>query len=399
MKKRLRVVLVILILTGAAIVTYKKYFESDDATRLQFSGNIEVTEHQLSFKIAGHLQERSVEEGDMVKAGQQLAKLESSDQVLRVHQAEADVAYAKAVLKEFEAGSRKEEVARAEARVQEARHNLSELQTGSRIQEIESGKAELDKAIAAEKSAMVQLQQRKIDLDRYTKLYESESISKNVYELFKNQYETADNRVKEAKAQSRAAQEQLELLQTGPRIEQIRQAEAIVKQAEADYDLVKAGPREETIDQARAQVTSRTQTLQLAQNQLGYTKLFSPVEGVVLSVAAEVGEYLNPASPVLTVGQIYKPWLRAYVGEKDLGRVQLQQTVVVTTDSYPGKHYQGRVTFISSRAEFTPKIVQTFEERVKLMYRIKVSLDNPHYELKPGMPADGVIEFIQTKEN
>ncbi len=117
------------------------------------------------------------------------------------------------------------------------------------------------------------------------------------------------------------------------------------------------------------------------------------MDGVVLSTSAEAGEYLNPATPVLTLGRIDKPWLRAYIPEPALGRIKLGQEVAVTTDAFPDKTYSGRVSYISSQAEFTPKTVQTFEERVKLMFRIKVLLDNPENELKPGMPADGIIDF------
>jgi HlyD family secretion protein len=119
------------------------------------------------------------------------------------------------------------------------------------------------------------------------------------------------------------------------------------------------------------------------------------MNAVVLSISAEAGEYLNPATPVLTLGHVAKPWLRAYINETDLGRIKLGQQVEVTTDTFPDKTYPGRVSYISSQAEFTPKTVQTFEERVKLMFRIKVLLDNPDNELKPGMPADGFIEFSE----
>jgi HlyD family secretion protein len=118
------------------------------------------------------------------------------------------------------------------------------------------------------------------------------------------------------------------------------------------------------------------------------------MDAVVLSISAEPGEYLNPASPVMILGELSKPWLRAYIPESHLGKIQLNQEVSVTTDSFPEKSYKGRVSYISSQAEFTPKTVQTFEERVKLMYRIKVELENPDNELKPGMPADGTISLV-----
>jgi HlyD family secretion protein len=112
---------------------------------------------------------------------------------------------------------------------------------------------------------------------------------------------------------------------------------------------------------------------------------------VVLMKSAEVGEVLAAGTTVLTIGDLDHPWLRAYINETDLGRVKLGQRVKLTTDSYPGKVYEGRVTFISSEAEFTPKQIQTKEERVKLVYRIKIDVDNQAHELKNNMPVDAEI--------
>ena len=116
------------------------------------------------------------------------------------------------------------------------------------------------------------------------------------------------------------------------------------------------------------------------------------MDGIILSKSTEPGEYLNPGSPVVTIGDIKRPWVRAYINETDIGRIKLGGTVQVSTDAFPEKRYKGRISFINSQAEFTPKSVQTFEERVKLMFRIKIGVENPDEELKPGMPADGVIE-------
>jgi HlyD family secretion protein len=393
MKQRLRILLPILLAVIGGIVIFNFINHSDNASLLRFSGNIEVTEAQMSFRIPGRLEKRLIEEGDTVKADQLLASLEKSDQKIAVDQAKANLAYAEAVLRELEAGSRKEDIDRAEAKVMQAQHTLTELQNGTRIQEIESARADLDSARAAEQSAIVRLKQAKTDYGRYTSLYKENSISKNVLETYQNLFITAENEVKEAGARTTAASQRLELLKAGPRIEQIHRAEAALQQAEAEYALIKAGPRKESIDQARAKQRIATETLNQAEQQFIYTELFAPMDAVVLSTAAEEGEFLNPASPVLTLGRIDKPWLRAYIHETDLGRIKLGRQVEVTTDTYPGKVYSGKVSYISSQAEFTPKIVQTFEERVKLMYRIKVLLDNPDNELKPGMPADGRIDF------
>lgn len=393
MKKKLRIVIPLFLLLLGTIFAYNTLNHRQDDTSLRFSGNIEVTESQMSFRIPGRLEERLVEEGDSVAARQTLARLEKTDQTIALAQATANLAYTEAVLAELEAGSRKEDIDRAEAKVMQARHSLTELRNGTRIQEIRSARADLDSAMAAEQSVVVRLKQAKIDLDRYVNLYKEESVSKNVLETYQIVHETSENQVKEARARIRAANQNLELLQAGPRIEQIDRAEAALQQAEAEYALIKVGPRMETIEQARAKVQVAVETVKQARQQLNYAELSAPMDGVVLSTAAEAGEYLNPASPVLTLGRMDKPWLRAYIHESDLGRIKLGQQVSVTTDSFADKKYAGLVSYISSQAEFTPKTVQTFEERVKLMYRIKVLLDNPDHELKPGMPADGVIDL------
>ena len=341
MKKRLRIIIPLLVLVVIGIVLFTSFKQSRDTGVLRISGNIEVTEAQMSFRIPGRIEDRLVDEGDAVRSGQPLARLEKTDQQIAVTRAEADLSYAESV--------------------------LAELTAGSRSQEIEAARAEHDKALAAEKSAAVRLAQAETDYQRYAALVREGGVSKRMYETYATQLETAKNARVEALSRVRVAAEQL--------------------------DLRRSGPREETIDQARAKVKAAVEALNQARQQLTYTELISPLDGVVLSTSAEAGEYLNPASPVVTLGRTAQPWLRAYINEKDLGRIQLQQKVSVTTDSFPGKVYPGRISFISSQAEFTPKSVQTFEERVKLMYRIKIDLDNPESELKPGMPADAAIDL------
>jgi HlyD family secretion protein len=125
--------------------------------------------------------------------------------------------------------------------------------------------------------------------------------------------------------------------------------------------------------------------------------LLAPSAGVVTVRQAELGEVVAPGSPVVTLADLDHIWLRAYVAETDLGRIAWGQNVTITTDTYPGKQYHGRISFISSDAEFTPKSVQTTKERVTLVYRIKIDIDNPSHELKPGMPADARVDLAASK--
>jgi HlyD family secretion protein len=129
---------------------------------------------------------------------------------------------------------------------------------------------------------------------------------------------------------------------------------------------------------------------------LGYTVLRAPFAGVILVRQTELGEVMQPGTPVVTLADLDHIWLRAYVAETDLGKIRWNQAAAVTTDTYPGKTYPGRISFISSSAEFTPKSVETHEERVTLVYRIKIDIANANHELKPGMPADAQIHLGKT---
>jgi len=183
----------------------------------------------------------------------------------------------------------------------------------------------------------------------------------------------------------------------------LKAAEFIYERAEEDYgrleNLLQAGAisaqkrdaAKTNADSAKANVDALRATLDLAGTRLSFADLTSPIEGFILTKSAEAGEVVQAGSTVFTVADLRDIWLTAYINETDLGRVKLSQPAEVKTDTYPNKVYKGRVSFISQEPEFTPKQIQTTEERVKLVYRIKIKVDNANMELKPGMPADGYI--------
>ena len=158
-------------------------------------------------------------------------------------------------------------------------------------------------------------------------------------------------------------------------------------------DRANARVAERDLAVARANIESAARTLELARIVLGYTTLRAPFAGVILVRQAELGEVMQPGAPVVTLADLDHVWLRAYISETDLARVRWGQAATITTDSYPGRTFQGRISFIASDAEFTPKSVETHKERVTLVYRIKIDLANPDHLLKPGMPADALIEL------
>ena len=240
-----------------------------------------------------------------------------------------------------------------------ARARLEKLLAGSRPEEIRQAEAALQQA-------QFDLDNKQLAYDRMKMLYGKQVIAKESYD----NAETA-----------------------------FKVAQAALDRARENYQLVREGPRKEDIDDARAQVEQARASLKLAETQLGYSVLYSPLSGVILVKSGEIGEVVNPGTPVLTIADIQKVWLKAYISETDLGKVKWGQDVIVTTDLHPKKEYKGTISFISSQAEFTPKNIQTEKERVTLVYRIKVDLENPDRELKPGMPADGKILLTASDSN
>jgi membrane fusion protein YbhG len=175
----------------------------------------------------------------------------------------------------------------------------------------------------------------------------------------------------------------------------LKRADATYRRAQQMYDEAREGTRREQLQVDRASVGQAEQKLRMSKLNLEYTVLRAPTQGVAVVRDAELGEVVAPNTPVVTIADLDHLWLRAYVNETDLGRVRWGQEATVRTDTFPNKTYRGRISFISDKAEFTPKSVQTFKERVTLVYRIKIDVESPNHELKPGMPADATIELAK----
>lgn len=380
MKKR--IVLPLLLLVGLAVgggIYWNRYvLTAASPSGLRVSGNIEVTDVEVSFRTPGWVEARLVSEGDFVEAGAAVARLDRREFDHEVAMRRAELAAAEARLSELEAGSRPEELDQAEAAVKKMGAVVEELENGSRAQEILAARAGVD-------AARAEVARTEIDFNRYQKLLDDRAVPKRQFEQVRSAYEVAKARLGEA-------EERLSLFEEGPRTEDIDQAKAALAEAEARLELARNGPREEVITQVRAEVERAKQALALSETRTGYAEIHAPVSGIVLAEHVEAGEYVTPGTPVVTVGDLEHVWLRAFVNETDLGRVKSGQAVSVYTDTFPGKAYTGRISFIASEAEFTPKSIQTEQERVKLVYRIKVDVENPGLELKPGMPADAVID-------
>ncbi|HLH20665.1 MAG TPA: efflux RND transporter periplasmic adaptor subunit [Bryobacteraceae bacterium] len=387
MKKRIVPILVIVLAAVAGAIAYRNLHHGDP-NRIVVSGNIELEEVNIAFKTAGRLIERAVDEGDTVRKGQVIARLDR-DQLIaqqeretaglqsseyQLAQAETSLQWQKATLA-ADIEQKKADLAAAEAR-------LAELKHGSRPQEIQDARAAVE-------AAQAEADRAQKDYERGQTLIKNDDISAAQFDQYRDRADATAASLKSAK-------ERLDLVLAGPRIEQIEAQAAQVERSRALLKMTEANAlelkrREQELATRRAEAARSKASLALIGTQISDTVAESPVDGVVLVKAADVGEILAPGTTVVTVGDIDHPWLRGYINETDLAKVKIGSLARVTTDSYPGKVYRGRVSFISSEAEFTPKQIQTQQERVKLVYRIKIEVENPNHELKSNMPADAEI--------
>lgn len=379
MKKKIVIAILVLLVAGILLYVFTRNKKPATA-EITLSGNIEVTQVQLSFRLPGWVLERLVDEGQSVKTGDIVARMDPRDLEASLAQRTAASGSAQAALSALENGSRPEEIAAAQAAVDQAKQALAELVAGSRPQEVQV-------AQAAVNSAQAQLDYAQVANRRMQEM-PAGAVSKTDQDVTQMNLDVT-------KAAHAEAVERLKLVKEGPRREQIDQARAALDAAQQRFELVKKGPRQEEIDQARSRLAEATSAVETARLQVSYATLSSPLAGIVLSKNVEAGEFVVAGTPVVTIGDLEDVWLRGYIDGTDLGRVKVGQAVKLRTDSFPDKTYAGTVSFIASDAEFTPKTVQTAKERTRLVYRIKIDVANPEMQLKPGMPADAVIAIDQ----
>lgn len=390
MRKRIPIVIIVLLVAAGAALYFFKRSGEDTKNRITVSGNIELTEVNIAFKTSGRLLERAVDEGDAVKKGMIIARLDRDQLLAQRDRDSASLQLATAQLAQAEtalAWQKESFIADLEQRQADLatyQARLQELKNGSRPQEIQEVKAAVE-------SAQAEFDRAKRDWERAQTLYKNDDISTAQFDQYRSRWEGAEAALKQIG-------ERQSLVLAGPRKEQIEAAAAQVQRASAaikaaETNRLEIKRREQELPLRRADIARAQANLAFMDTQLADTIAASPVDGVVLVKSAEAGEILAAGTPVVTIGDIEHPWLRAYINETDYGKVKLGAKVKITTDSYPDKEYEGRVSFISSQAEFTPKQIQTQEERVKLVYRIKIDVANPHQELKSNMPADAVLEL------
>ena len=317
---------IVAVALGAATWAWMAHRPGVDPDELTLYGNVDIRQVSLAFNATERIAEIRVREGDKVrvKAGQVLGELDTRTLQLQAAQAEAQIAAQTQVLQRLKTGSRPEEVAQSRAQV-----------------------------AAAQADA----------------------------ELARQQLERLQS-IRQTTAGRAVSQQDLDAAQARQKV-----AQAQLENARKAQQLVVTGPRKEDIAQARSQLAAARAEQALIQRQIDESELHAPIDAVVRARLLEPGDMASPQRPVFTLAITDPKWVRAYVTEADLGRIRPGMAATLSTDSHPGQPLQGKVGYISSVAEFTPKTVQTEELRSSLVYEIRVLADDPQDLLRLGMPA------------
>ncbi len=344
---------------------------------LKVSGYIEADEIRLGSRVGGRVQSVHIDEGDVVQPGQLLVELAPYDLLERRAEAEAKFKEQTAHYQQLKDGYRPEEIAEAKAQYEQLRAEWEKAKNGPRPQEIDVARAELD-------SAQADLDLEKKQRERVASLYAKGAATPN-------ELDQADERLKAAQAQVNANEKKLDLLLAGTRVEDIAAAKARMDQAEAQWQLRTKGYREEDVEQAYASMRAAQYAMEALDRQVEELKIVAPSVGTVQAIELQQGDMISANAPALSMLDTSHLWVRAYVPENYLD-LSLGQRLKVTVDSYPDEQFTGKVTFIARQAEFTPRNVQTPEERSKQVFRIKVHLVTGLDKLKSGMGADVWLE-------
>src|SRR5919108_2572625 len=327
-----RTLLIVLALAAAACK------DEPDPNVVRVSGHVEATDVRVAPEVGGGIVNLTGKEGDRVEVGTIVVRLDTRDAQLAIDRARADERAAEAQLRLLLAGSRPEDIRQSDAQAQAARD------------EAQAARAELAAAEA--------------DLTRFEALLEANAGSRKQRDDARTRRDVARERVQAADSRLRGAEQ------------------GTVK--------LRAGARPQEIDAARARVTAAATQVAAAEELLRDADVLSPARGIVSEKLAEPGEVVAPRAPVLVITDLDNAWADVYVPEPVVPRLRLGQAAKIFTDA-GGSGLQGSITYISPKAEFTPRNVQTAEERSKLVYRVRISIDNKEGVLKAGMPVEAEI--------
>ncbi len=366
------------IFLGLAVVTAlvgSLVYSQHRITPAHASGFIEADEIRLGSRVGGRVLQVLVQEGQHVERGQVLVRLEPFDLKARLAQAQAALSAQQADYQRLSAGLRPEEIAQRTARVDRLTATVDKLKAGPLAEEIKSSQSRFQLAEA--------------QFDRARKGYERTMAlaNRDTGAVSRDEIDLATESLRVAEAGLEVRREELVLMKKGTRIEDVAAAQAELVEAAQAKQLAEAGFRTEEIAQAMAMVQSAEAAVAAIQSQIDELDIKAGVGGVVDAIQLRPGDLVPANSPVLTLIDTSRLWIRVYVPENQLD-IQIGERLVVTVDSYPIQEFFADVTYVSNHAEFTPRNVQTADERAKQVFRVKLDLQDRSNRLRPGMSAD-----------
>jgi multidrug resistance efflux pump len=344
---------------------------------LRLPGVVEIQEVRLGSKIGGRVAKVGVKEGEIVAAGAELVTFEVPELEAQRDQWLARLRVAEAELDRARNGPRKEEKDAAKAAVDAARARWQRLKTGWREEEVRQAKSELESADADLKLA-------REEYDRVDRLFRQGSLSRA-------DYDTARATRDRSLGRSAAARARLDMFATGSRPEDIAEAAAELARYQANYDLLLAGTRSEDLAAAEARVAEARGKLAEVEANLQESVIRAPERVLVEVLGVRKGDLVPPNQPILRVLRADDLWVKVYVPETKIGGIRLNDPVQVTVDSSPGKPFQGRVEQIASISEFTPRNIQSVDERRHQVFGVKVRVPDPEGVFKSGMAAEVLV--------
>ncbi|MCL6576725.1 efflux RND transporter periplasmic adaptor subunit [Kyrpidia sp.] len=360
-----------------------------------FSGIIEGTEIPIQTEVGGTVQSLPVAEGASVKKGQLLVALDDQSYQLQVQGAQAGVDAALAALRDAQAGSRAQEIAAAMAAVDQTRALADQSAANSKAagEQVNALIANQSQLMSNLKGAQDTLAYQQQQLARVQALQKAGAATQQQVDAAQQAVNQAQTQVDNLQAQLQGIQAQIRQAQNAQAAAQSGYASALANErsAQAKLDLLKAGATDQHLKQLIAMKDQADAKLAEARRQLEKTRVTAPEDGVFLRRDVEVGQVVKPGA---TLGVLLKKdelKVVIYVPEADLGRVKLGQPAAIRVDAYPGETFSGRVSVIADRAEFTPKNVQTPDERAKMVFAVTVEITSGLDRLRAGMPADVVL--------
>lgn len=420
MKRIIPIIILLAALAGGYWWLNQPKVDASEPAGLVGSGSIEAEKVAITTEIGGRIITVKADEGDEVKAGQVLVEIDPANLLAQQTQLEATVATAKANLTAVSAPPRAEDIAAAEAQLAQAKAARDGAKTTwetalALVNNPHELQASLSQAEAQVTEAQKNLEMAQVGLKRAEIQAEAASRNQSNHaalvqnDVAQQQLRAAQVGIKMAEVGLDGAKQQVALLtqlrdhplqlitQANAAKAAYQQAEAAVQVAEANLIAAKAGPTQEDIAIAQAQVAEAEAGLAAVQVQLDRLTLTAPRAGLIRHRAVNPGELAAPGTTLLELSDIETVDLTVYIPETQIGQVKIGQSARVFVDAYPGEVFEGIVTFIAHEAEFTPRNVQTQEERVNLVFGIKITLENADHRLKPGMPAD--VEILPTSKS